>query len=162
MDQRELKSLLNYDPDTGIFTWISNRPGTKGAGSVAGVIMNNGYRQIMINRRHYLAHRLAFLYMTGKIPDLDVDHINRDRSDNRWANLRAVNKSENLFNLGLDPRNKVGAAGVSWSKSTGRWQASIQAYRNPRHLGFFDSVDEASSAYQAAKKSLHSIQSRED
>ena len=160
MNHEYLREILSYDPETGEFKWAVRRKGTRGLGSTAGVTLSNGYRQIMIDGNHYLEHRLAYMWMTGDFPSQDIDHINRDRADNRWFNLRVVNKSENMFNRRLDKRNKFGYTGVSWDASRGKWKANIQAYRKPEFLGFFDSVESASSAYQAAKLKLHII--RED
>lgn len=83
-----LKELLTYDPETGVFIWRGWRSGSAVAGSVAGSLHSDGYVCIKIGRCLYRAHRLAFLYMTGSRPIGQVDHINMNRADNRWCNLR--------------------------------------------------------------------------
>ncbi|WLW40698.1 H-N-H-endonuclease [Escherichia phage Bf23] len=117
-----LKELLNYDPDTGIFTnKISRGRGGK-AGAVAGYLRKDGYITIKIDKVDYLAHRLAFLYMTGSIPDL-VDHINRIRSDNRWKNLRE--STSQINNRNCTASSKSGYLGVHWNKQLQKWQVQI-------------------------------------
>lgn len=155
MDQKYLKEIIDYDYLSGRFTWRAKRPGTRGVGALAGNPMNNGYWQINIDGSGYLAHRLAFLWVNGEWPACCVDHINGDRADNRWENLRQASYGENQQNMKLDKRNKSGFRGVSWSKSTGKWQASIQVNKVPRHLGFFDSPEVAGQAYLQAKSRLH-------
>jgi len=101
MFQEQLQNLLNYDPDTGVFTWRDDLPVKRGprvAGKRAGSRNAEGYLYVEINRRKYKTSRLAFLWMTGEWPTFCVDHINRDRSDDRWCNLRDVTRSENRIN----------------------------------------------------------------
>lgn len=94
--QEQLKELLDYDPDTGIFTWKVDRIAI-GAGRKAGWLSPRGYIYITINSRRYLAHRLVWLYAHGFLPS-ELDHINRDASDNRLCNLRVVTGSQNNRN----------------------------------------------------------------
>lgn len=101
LTQARLKSLLKYDPFTGNFWWKVNRRGTAKKNSVAGAVSTAGYRQIKINGPLYLSSRLAFLYMTGKWPKGYVDHINRNRADNRWENLRECTNAENQYNASI-------------------------------------------------------------
>lgn len=82
LTQNELKSLLHYNIDTGEFTWKVPKAWHTKVGSKAGSLNHYGYIQVMINRKSYLAHRLAFLYMEGELPKAEIDHINRDRSEN--------------------------------------------------------------------------------
>ena len=78
LSQEYIKSILIYNPETGLFTWV-HRNSKK-----VGRMTNSGYIQIGINCRLYMAHRLAYLYMIGKWPEYDIDHINMNKSDNRW------------------------------------------------------------------------------
>ena len=96
--QERLKELLHYDPETGVFTW--NVPVARMAkpGGVAGNTNARGYRRISLLNKSYLAHRLAFLYVTGAFPEKVVDHVNGDPSDNRWSNLRPATQAQNLMN----------------------------------------------------------------
>jgi hypothetical protein len=107
-----LKELLHYDPDTGMFTWRVNK-GPFLAGDVAGRTVKTGkYWRVGIDGKRYIASRLAWLYMTGVWPSYDIDHINRDRQDNRFCNLRDVTTSQNCFNTGKRSHNTTGYQGV--------------------------------------------------
>ena len=98
LDQKTLKENLEYCPDTGNFTWLVSKNNRVKAGAIASNINYYGYVRIGINGKQYGAHRLAFLWMTGEFPD-ECDHINHQRSDNRWENLRSVTSAENNLTL---------------------------------------------------------------
>ena len=155
MTRDELAKLLEYDPDTGAFRWKVNRRGTAKAGQEAGHINASGYRIIRTHKGRHGAHRLAFLLMTGAMPAGDVDHINGNRADNRWCNLRDVSRAVNMQNL-RKPRadNTTGFLGVSLSK--GRYQAQIAANGKTHYLGLYDCPKLAHAAYVAHKRLLHS------
>lgn len=123
--QDRLKELFNYNPNTGKFTRILQVNGQK-AGTIAGSINSDGYAQIRIDTGRYKAHRLAFLYMTGKLPDAEIDHINGIRDDNRWCNLRAVSKGENQRNAKLRCDSKTGIVGICWNANDKAFVATIQ------------------------------------
>jgi len=151
--QDRLKELVHYDPASGIFTRIKDAGPNAKAGVVVGCKNSKGYLQVVIDGKHYKLHRLAFLYMTGEFPDHEVDHINRECSDNRWSNLRVATKSQNLRNVGPHKTNKSGYKGVSWKKDVSKWIAQIRANGKVRYLGMFDDPKEAHAAYvEAAKK----------
>lgn len=137
MDQTTLKHILDYAPQTGVFTWRISRPPRGRAGSPAGYDNGSGYTKISINGMAYYGHRLAFLWMQGEYPDI-VDHINGIRNDNRWSNLRSVTQIQNGGNT---------TRGVGIRFRYGRWYAR---YSNI-HLGVFDSRAEAEACYRAAK-----------
>jgi hypothetical protein len=99
MTQDQLKSILSYDPNTGLFTRIKDVAYSQHkVGSVMGSLNDKGYRIIVINQKRYRAHRLAFLYMEGAFPPDDVDHRNTIKDDNRWVNLYKCTRSENMNN----------------------------------------------------------------
>lgn len=118
--QKRLHELLDYSPDTGLFTWKVARAGRIKAGDVAGNLNNTGYIQITVDGTAYYAHRLAWLYIHGKFPENHIDHINGVRDDNRISNLRDVTPQENTSTL-LSRKNtsdnmplgKTGVKGVS-------------------------------------------------
>lgn len=150
LSQSKIKELFSYDKDTGLFTRVKGRKGVK-AGSIAGCInKSTGYRIISIAATPYRAHRLAFLYVTGEWPVEQVDHINGDRTDNRWVNLREANQSENLKNQGVRSDNTSGFVGVTWSKANSKWCAQIKANGKAMNLGYFTHKTEAIAARQAA------------
>lgn len=147
LTQDDLKHRLHYDPSTGVFKWISARGRrVDQIGQVAGNLSPHGYIRITVNRRSYFAHRLVWLYMTGEHPSEFVDHINMDKTDNRWCNLRAATKSENGANS--KARGASGLKGAYWSKQINRWYSRI----GKRYIGTFDTPEQAHEAYVAAAK----------
>ena len=155
LTQERLKELLSYDPETGIFTRIKQVSNKGLLGSVAGTNHRSGYRAIKIDYKQFNEHRLAWLYMTGAFPPKQIDHINRDKTDNRFANLRAATGSENQHNQGKYKSNKSGYKGVSYAKSRKKWYAQIKSNSVTKFLGRFHTVEEASAAYLAAQKIYH-------
>ena len=154
MKQARLKQLLEYEPTTGLFRWREHR-GNVAAGQIAGCDDANGYRTIRIDKRIYLAHRLAWLYINGQFPSAYIDHVNGDPSDNRIANLRCATRSENMRNRKHNSNNTSGFKGVSWNKSVKKWQAAIRLNGKRHHLGVFDTADAAYKRYCEASKVLH-------
>jgi len=150
--QSELKEVLEYNPDTGLFTWIKSNGRRVKVGSVAGNKDHNGYRRVTINRQRYMEHRLVYLYMTGNFPENFIDHINHIRDDNRWANLRNATTSQNGSNRVKQKNNKSGYKGVRWHKTNKRWHAEIRYMNKYIHLGLYTTPQEAAEAYK--KKSI--------
>ncbi len=154
MDSKSLRTFVHYDPDTGVFT-RRKKWGPKPAGSVIGGLSPQGYWQIGINGKTYPAHRLAWLYVTDVWPDGDIDHINQNRADNRFCNLRVATRSENLQNARLRKNNQSGVTGVSWHAKKQRWRAHIMILGRRLFLGQFKSKEEAVSARKKAATQLH-------
>lgn len=152
LTQARFKSLVSYDINTGEFRWKCFQGAGK-SGSVAGCVKNRGYMCIGIDNKVYQAHRLAFLYMTGSFPEHFCDHINGDKTDNRWVNLRAVSRVDNARNQRIPNTNTSGVIGVSWDKRKLMWRAQITILKKIKHIGYFHSLDEASCARSAAQKS---------
>ena len=151
--QEELKSILKYNPDTGVFTWLSTRGGRK-VGSIAGAKHPKGYVRIQLKGTTNLAHRLAWLYMTGSWPTNDIDHINGTRDDNRFSNLREATRSENMQNIKPGTiYNCTGYMGVYRNREKFISRITINGVR--KNLGTFDTPEEASEAYLKAKIELH-------
>ena len=153
--QLELKTKLNYDCATGIFTWAYSRPGAKKYG-IAGysTTRKDGkrYVKIMVNRKLFFAHRLAFLYMTGRFPINEIDHIDGNGLNNAWENLREATRVENLRNRRLSKNNSSGAVGVTWAKNVNKWQAQIQINGKHKFLGHFSDIKDAIQAREIASK----------
>lgn len=150
MTQDELKSRLHYDPETGVFTWLPslNRDAQWHSvfmGKPAGTIIDTGYIRIRIDDKGYRAHRLAWLYMHGELPE-EIDHIDGDKTNNAINNLRSVTHSENLRNTKKNTRNTTGVVGVTHRKKRNKWLAYITVNRKRIHGGIFDTMDEAVEA----------------
>jgi len=122
--QELVKKLFLYIPITGSFTWRVDRSRGVKVGDIAGTINTSGYLITAINSDKYLCHRLIWLYMTGDWPD-QTDHLDHDRLNNKWNNLRSVTKSGNSRNLSLFKNNKSGITGVRFKKQVNRWRATI-------------------------------------
>lgn len=149
-----LKEVLRYDPETGTWTWLVHR-GCKLAGDNAGYFdIQKEYLMIGIDGVVYHAHRLAFLYMTGEIPER-VDHKDTDRRNCKWNNLRSATHSENLFNRGPTKRNRTGFKGVFKHNIGSGYTAKITINKKVMYLGYFKTAEEAFDAYQTAAKQQH-------
>ena len=156
LTQERLREVLHYEPETGVFTWrVSRQGGSATVGKEAGGESVFGYVSIKIDGRRYFAHRLAFLYILGRFPEEQVDHINRDRSDNRWKNLREATASENQRNVSSWSTNTSGYKGVTFIARLSKYQAQIRHNSKYIYLGIFDCPQEAASAYNAAARELH-------
>ena len=149
LSAKRLRKLLNYAPATGVFRWRVRR-GRNNVGTVAGCIHPpKGYRVICIDGKIYRANRLAWLYMTGKWPKLEIGYINHKTSDARWANLRAMTPSQR--GAATRTRNKLGVRGISITRS-GKYVARIKVAGKKKYLGLFDTIEKASVAYTRAAK----------
>ena len=138
-----------------MFRWkVTNKWSRASAGVVAGSLHSNGYWYIQIDGRKYLAHRLAWLITNGALPADQIDHIDGDRANNRLANLREATNAENQQNLRRAPRGSTtGLLGAS--PHGGGFKARIRVDGERRHLGQFDTPEQAHAAYLVAKKKLH-------
>lgn len=149
------RELLSYDPLTGEFRRLVHRPKSP-AGAIAGCLDNHGYRHIMIDYVRYKAHRLAWLVMTGELPINDIDHIDGNKGNNAFANLREVDMAANMQNRRrANKNNKGGLLGATWHKGAGAWRADIVIGRKQKYLGLYPTAEEAHSAYLTAKRELH-------
>lgn len=145
--QSELKYKLHYNENTGIFTRIKT-------GEIAGFI-RNGYIIIGINQKEYRAHRLAWLYVYGYMPNKFIDHINLNKSDNRICNLRQATKSQNAMNVKLSSKNKSGYKGVSWNKEKNKWKVALKLNGIQKHFGYFSNLEFASLVAKEAINKYH-------
>lgn len=144
IDHAVLLSSLKYDCETGVFTRLLGRK----VGSVVGSDGGRCYLVIVLNGVPFLAHRLAWLYVYGAMPDGMLDHINGNRSDNRIANLRLATLSQNASNMGVMKTNVLGIKGVQlWKK---KYVAKIMRNKKSHYLGRFETPDEAAHAYNKA------------
>jgi len=144
-----LRGLLRYDPATGIFA-SRERRGPQGVDTIAGSADKNGYVRVMVDRRRYLAHRLAWFYVTGAWPEHQIDHRDGDPRNNALANLRPATPAQNKWNTRRMRNNKSGFKGVCWDAQRQHWRADIRFAGRSYYLGRFDSASAAHTAYVAA------------
>ena len=148
LNQSILKKYVRYEEKTGEF--FSLKTGKKYK-----AIDKDGYLIIRVLDKNYRAARLAFLYMTGEMPKNTVDHIDRVKSNDAWKNLRDVTMSENKLNMITARKgNSSNVIGVSFYKPTNKYQAGIKVNGVRKQIGYFDTIEEASKAYQIEKNKL--------
>lgn len=164
--QDSIKALFIYDEQTGVFTRRVTSNARAPAGTTAGTKIN-GYLKVVIGRRPYLLHRLAWLYVTGEMPPpgVQIDHINQIKSDNRFANLRLATPELNAQNI-RQPQGWRGRTsehrGVHWDSRRGMWFAQIAVSGKKKFLGRFASEAQAKQAYEAARDALHPFRPAND
>ena len=161
-----LRSIMRYDPETGILSWNSRTRemfstdmsfqtwNGRYANKIAGRVGNKGYRRIHIFGRDVMAHRVAWAIYTGTWPTFPIDHIDHCRDNNRFINLRQVTIGENAKNKLRRKDNSSGATGVDWIKDSKKWRAKIKADGKFYHLGLFDEFGDAVAARMAAETRL--------
>ncbi len=157
----ELLRILDYDPETGIFTWkrridVRGRWNARWCGKPAGSIdPSTGYVKIMIDGVNYYGHRLAWLYATGNWPPHEIDHRFGRRATAKIHELREATRFQNGKNVKKHKRNSSGVKGVCWDKQTQKWRAFIMCDRKRINLGRFDRLEDAAAAYRAAAEKHH-------
>lgn len=164
-----LNKYLNYNPITGIFTWKERQESdfnnnkkngnacftwnTRFKNKKAGCI-NRGYIIIRLNNTNYQAHKLAYIFMNGNNEEYDdIDHINKNPTDNRICNLRPVTRSQNMQNSNIQKNNTSGITGISFNKNKNKWEAYIKLNKKRYNLGIYSTLLEAAQKrYQAEKE----------
>lgn len=155
LTQEALKAELHYDPLTGVFTRLVARCNRVKVGDVAGTLDSHGYAQIHVLAHLYLAHRLAWLYMTGKWPADEVDHKNTIRDDNRWLNLREATREQNQANCRCKKTSISGAKNISYRKDSNKYRLRMTVGRKRFTVGHYSTIEEAQAAYEAAAVEYH-------
>jgi HNH endonuclease len=140
------REQLDYDPVTGV---LRKRNRQTGKWRVVQSINKDGYFSVRLSRKTYIAHRVIFLVMTGRWPEPGIDHINRDKTDNRWANLREASAAENNNNRGPAVRRPI--ANVYQMANTGRFEARAFIDGRKQRLGTYDTAEEAAEAIKRRK-----------
>jgi len=154
MTQNDLKKVLKYDPETGVFTWKIRKANRIKIGDHAGRLTQCGYESIRIDGRDYLSHKLAWLYVYGEWPTLEIDHRDGLKSNNRITNLREATRIQNSRNSKTSSSNTSGFKGVHWKSKIKKWAATITFNRKKQHLGYFTSPQSASETYEARATEL--------
>jgi hypothetical protein len=158
--QAELKELLDYDPETGIFTWKVDRNQNVRAGMKAGTVMNTGYIMVHVKNMFITGHRLAWFYMNGYFPECHIDHIDQNRTNNAISNLRLAhnNHADNSQNRTLQSNNTTGYPGVHHCKRDKKFIARISVQGKRRVVGYYDTLEEAIAARDTAKAVYHKFE----
>jgi hypothetical protein len=154
LTQAKLKELFHYDPETGIFRWKINTEKYQ-IGEIAGYIGSHGYLVIGFNKKQYLNHRLAWLYVHGYFPENDLDHTDKNPLNNKINNLREVSRSCNMRNTGNKKNNTSGIKGVSWDKRGKQWEVKIWINKKGKYLGYYKNFDDAVCARLAGEQCLN-------
>jgi len=141
-----IKNDLLYNATSGIITWGVKRRGVS-FGEEAGTLEKSGYKKIMIERKYYLAHRIAWLLHYGEWPNGIIDHIDGNPSNNKICNLRISTSSLNAANKKRPLTNNSGFKGVSWCKTHEKWYASIKVKGRSKNLGYYKNAETAFAAY---------------
>ncbi len=142
MTQKRLKELVRYDKHSGYFTNIKKKR--------VGTPNDKGYLTLWLDGKNRKAHRMAWLYMHGKLP-IEIDHVNHNKADNRLINLRDVTRKENMRNVKKGKGNNSGEVGVGWDKDNSRWRARITVDAKVIHLGRFSLYSDAVNARKNAE-----------
>ena len=160
IDFRLADALFNYDPESGDLTWrvdTSATPLGQCVGSVARhkIETYTSYINVRVLGDRYKAHRLAWLLQTGDWPQKHIDHIDGDGLNNSWGNLREATPEQNAYNQKVRSDSTSGVKGVSYDKKRGMWYVYIDVDKKRKHLGRYDTKDEAIAARSAAEKIHH-------
>lgn len=145
-----LRQLVDYNPETGVFTWKEKTGKKVRVGHEVGSVHSQGYIEAMIDRKRWFLHRLAWFYVHGEVPPQQIDHINGNRADNRIGNLRVASQQQNSGNMRIRSSNQSGLKGVYWRKDLNRWSASIHVNYKTKNLGLFETKEDAHAAYMRA------------
>ena len=153
LSSAELRNLVDYNSLTGEFRWLVSRTNRIRIGILAAHPGKNKYLRVRIGEKLYLAHRLAWLYVTGEWPRGEIDHADRNPHNNAIANLRDTTPIQNKQNQSLRSDNTSGVKGVTWCEAKQKWQAQIVVNKKNKQLGRFDSFSLAVAARRSAEES---------
>lgn len=143
--------LLHYVPETGELIWRVTKSAKAVVGTVAGSVNAKGHINLQIDGRMYAAHQVVFIMHHGWLP-VEIDHADRDKTNNRIGNLRPATSSQNKGNIGLLRTNSSGYKGVSQNSRSGKWHAQIKVHGRQTYLGRFDTPEQAALRYNEAAK----------
>lgn len=154
-----IREFSDYDPETGLLTWrhraehwfasteSCHRWNNRFEGAAAGSVHYNGYLRVTFFGDKFLAHRIIWVWVTGEVPSGEIDHVDHNRLNNAWGNLRAVDRAENCKNTSQYSTNTSGVTGVRWDTERCKWRAEV----GRKLLGRFATFNEAVSVRRAAE-----------
>jgi len=147
------RTVLRYEAETGRVFWCQSLSKRAAAGREAGTINGDGRRQVSIDGRRYLTHRIVWLIVHGAWPAHEIDHIDGDKLNNRVENLRDATRTINAQNTRHARRHsRSGLLGAFWFKRDATWVSKIRIGGHMTHLGYFDTPEKAHAAFVAAKR----------
>lgn len=147
IDPKRIEQCVSYCPDSGRLAWTTGQF----AGKTISGTNTKGYIQLQIDGITLLGHRVCYCLMTGSMPPMDIDHIDGDKTNNTWSNLRLVNNSDNHKNMKIFKTNSSGVAGVAWNPIKNRWDSYITSRNRRFYLGRFKNFFDAVCARKAAE-----------
>lgn len=154
LTQDRLKEVIHYDPDSG--SMIRKYDGRRfRAGDHVSGKTHRGYLRVMIDGIRYMAHDLAWLYMTGEFPKNIIDHIDCNTSNMKWSNLREATQQENCCNKSIARNNTSGFKGVKWHKRSQKWYGSVTHMGKRHHVGEFNTKEAAANAVMFLREMLY-------
>jgi len=153
-----LRQLLDYDPETGIFRWKQFRRWSAKEGDFAGYINKRGYHKISVDGVDYSAHRIAWKIFYNEEPSDIIDHVDRNKQNNKIENLRLATNQQNCMNVEVKKNNTSGVKGVYFNKKQQKWVARIGFNYNKINLGSFEKIEDAARAYKNAEKKYHQFE----
>ena len=155
----EVNKVLRYDEASGKLYWKIRTSNRINIGDEAGRLNSSGYAVIGLRTKTYYAHRLAWFLSTGNWPENQIDHINGERADNRFVNLRQATNKDNCQNkrsaIGVDKENRL--LGAYFHRPSGKFLAMIGVDGKSKYLGYFDTKEQEHQAYLSVKRKLHSF-----
>lgn len=153
-EKSRLDEFFQYDGTTGDLTWKKSK-GCVRAGTIVKTTNADGYITVHFDGVSFLAHRIIWKMVTGCDPADEIDHINNIRRDNSWSNLRECDRCQNTSNSRTPITNSSGVKGVHYHIGHNKWHAKIRHKRSEIHLGYFDTIEEASAAIEKSRAELH-------
>jgi hypothetical protein len=153
----ELSQCINYDPVTGLGTWLKTLSPAALSGSIVGGSRNSsGYMQFQYQKKRYLTHRVFWFLQTCTDPkNLEIDHIDGNKINNKFSNLRLASSAQNSHNWKISRQNKSGCRGVCLDKKSKKWRAYIMFYGKQIHIGMYFNFEQAVAARQAKELELY-------
>ena len=155
LTQEKLRTLLHYDPDTGVLTWRAKPSRGIKVGRQAGTPTSEGYLALQIDKKKMYAHRAIWMYVHGVWPSEEIDHINHVRNDNKLCNLRLANRLENSHNTRKHAKSLSGHKGVAWHSRNKKWQVQMRFCGKSYYVGQFSNLQDAVQARLQAETKLY-------